>query len=290
MPKPHRRAAQPERSAVDRNFRLSYTNNSNLVRSMKKLIALAALAFAFTTSFAAPAAKVVKAPPAFEGLIEAGASIVKSFPVGDGLTGWVVRHPGGDHMVTYTTAGGQYMIAGAVFDKAGSNLTQNHVSLHVPVPDFTELMPELRKAPAIVTGPAKNHKGTVFVFLDPNCTYCAQAYKAFKPHTEAGLQVRYLPVAILGPTSSTKLEAILSAADPAAALDAAETGFPNGVTPAAKVSEKTAAALESNLELMRKLNLRGTPGIVYLKDGKALTVGGMPQPSELARIVANAQK
>jgi len=256
---------------------------------MKKLIISAALLTALSVS--AAAAKGPKTPAAFEGLLEAGATIVKSFPVGDGLTGWVVRHPGGEHLVAYTTAGGQYMIAGALFDKSGDNLTQVHVSRHVPLPDYSAHVPALRTAPGtIVVGPQKDQKGTLYVFFDPNCTYCAQAYRALKPYTETGLQVRYIPVAILGPTSYTKLETILSAADPAAALDKAEMGYPNGVTPAAKVSDKTNATLQSNLELMRKFNLKGTPGIVYLKDGKAHTVGGMPQPQELARIVGAADK
>jgi thiol:disulfide interchange protein DsbG len=255
---------------------------------MKIVFTLVALTCAITASFAAP--QGTQLPAAFDGLVKAGATVVKSFPVGDGLTGWVVRHPGGDHMVTYTTSGGQYMIAGAVFDKTGSNLTQEHVAAQVPQKDFSELVPDLRRAPAIVVGPASEQKGTLYVFTDPNCTYCAQAYRALKPHAEAGLQIRYLPVAILGPTSSTKNETILSSADPVAALDEAGMRFPNGVTAAAKVSEKTAAALKSNLDLMQKFELRGTPGIVYLNKGKPVVTGGLPQPHELRRIVTAAQQ
>lgn len=252
---------------------------------MKKLFAITALALACATlpSYAQ------KPPAVFQGLIEAGATIVKSFPVGDGLTGWVIRHPSGDHMITYTTAGGQYMIAGAVFDKDGDNLTQEHVAKQVPVKDYGEHMPALRKATAIVTGSKSPAAPTLHIFLDINCKYCQQTYRMLANAESQGVQVRWLPVAILGPTSATKMETVLGAPDPAAALHKAEMGS-GGVEAAAKASDRTAAILEENLDLMRKFDLKGTPGIVYVHAGKALTVGGAPSPQEMEKILQRAKQ
>lgn len=254
---------------------------------MKKLFAITALALACTTL---PSLAQTNPPGAFKGLLEVGTTIVKSFPVGDGLTGWVVRHPNGEHIVTYTTPGGEYLIAGAVFDKDGNNLTQQHVATHVPAKDYATYMPALRKATAIVTGRKADPAPTLYVFIDVNCKYCQQTYKQLANAASEGVQVRWLPVAILGPTSSTKMETILAAPDPAAALDKAEMNFPEGVQPAAKVSERTAAILEENLALMRNFDLRGTPGIVYLHAGKPVTVGGAPSQAELARILQRAKQ
>lgn len=254
---------------------------------MKKLFAISALALACATL---PSIAQQKPPAVFQGLTDAGATIVKSFPVGDGLTGWVIRHPSGEHMVTYTTANGQYMIAGAVFDKDGDNITQEHVATQVPVKDYGAHMPALKKATAIVTGRKAEGAPTLYVFIDVNCRYCHQTYRQLSNAASEGVQVRWLPVAILGPTSATKMETVLSAPDPAAALDKAEKNFPEGVEPAAKVSERTAAVLEENLALMRKFDLRGTPGIVYVHAGKAVTVGGAPSQEELAKILQRVKQ
>lgn len=256
-------------------------------RRMKKLFTITALALACATL---PAFAQVQPPVAFKGLLEVGTTLVKSFPVGDGLTGWVVRHPSGEHMVAYTTPGGEYLLAGAVFDKDGNNLTQQHVAAHVPKKDYATYMPALRKATAIVTGRKTDTAPTLYVFIDVNCKYCQQTYKQLANAGSEGVQVRWLPVAILGPTSSTKMETILSVPDPAAALDKAETNFPEGVEPAAKVSGRTAAILEENLELMRNFDLRGTPGIVYVHGGKPVTVGGAPSQEEMARILQRVKQ
>lgn len=95
---------------------------------MKKLFA----ATTIVLGFAAFPALAESYPPVFKSLTDAGVKVVKSFPVGDGLTGWVIQHPSGESMITYTTASGQYLIAGAVFDKSGKNITQDHAAKHAP--------------------------------------------------------------------------------------------------------------------------------------------------------------
>ncbi|WP_372607143.1 hypothetical protein [Acidithiobacillus thiooxidans] len=64
-----------------------------------------------------------------------------------------------------------------------------------------------------------NGKTVVYDFFDPNCVYCAEAFKREPPAIQAGqLTVRYVPLAILAASSLGKAAAILESHAPAHAL------------------------------------------------------------------------
>lgn len=93
----------------------------------------------------------------------------------------------------------------------------------------------------------------VFVFVDPNCPYCRALFRDLQPWVgRDGLAVRWVPVAVLAPSSLGKAAAIVQAADPFAALRATELhGLDSAVAapPALAVGEirpATRAALAAN--------------------------------------------
>jgi thiol:disulfide interchange protein DsbG len=251
---------------------------------MKKLLLGAALASLMATSaFAADdVPKVLDAP------VKAGMKIINKFPAGGGLQGWVLSQ-GGQNSVVYTTADGKFLMAGALIDEAGTNLTAQYAEKYIPKPEYDKLLPQLEKSAYIVSG-AKGSaaKSTVYAFIDLNCGYCAMAYKALVPYEAAGLQVRWVPVAFLNATSNTKAAALFESSNPEAALRAHELAFGKegaGIKPAASVSADIAKKLEANGKLMRDFGFNGTPGIVFKdKNGKVMTRNGMPRMSDLPTI------
>jgi thiol:disulfide interchange protein DsbG len=134
----------------------------------------------------------------------------------------------------------------------------------------------------------------VYVFLDANCIYCAKFWADARPWVDSGkVQLRYLMVAVIAPTSAGKAATLLADPDPARRLIAFERSHAFGVArmlqggPHASmedaslmptpVSAEVARFLETNEGFMTALDLRGTPGLVFRGlDGRLVAIGGIP--------------
>ena len=134
----------------------------------------------------------------------------------------------------------------------------------------------------------------VYVFLDANCIYCAKFWADARPWVDSGkVQLRYLMVAVIAPTSAGKAATLLADPDPAGRLTAFERSHAFGVArmmqggPHASmedanllptpVSSDVAQFLQANEGFMTALKLRGTPGLVFRgPDGRAVAIGGIP--------------
>ena len=134
----------------------------------------------------------------------------------------------------------------------------------------------------------------VYVFLDANCIYCAKFWADARPWVDSGkVQLRYLMVAVIAPTSAGKAATLLADPDPARRLVAYERAHAFGVArmlqggPHASMedanlaptplSREMASFLETNEGFMNALKLRGTPGIVFRGlDGQLVAIGGIP--------------
>jgi len=224
-------------------------------------------------------------PKIIQSIIDKGVKVEKSFPAASNMKGWVVSQ-NGKYMIVYTTPDDKTLLSGMLIDENGENLTAVHSDKHIPRPDYGALYKDLGKASFAVEGKSKNPKSTLYVFFDPNCPYCQMAWKALQPYEKVGLQVRWLPVAYLRPSSQTKAAAILEASDKGAAFRDTMQNLGHGKeTPAAgaaSIKPKTAAKIQKNSELMRKFGMTGTPGIIWKdKDGKVTAKAGMPRLSEI---------
>lgn len=227
-------------------------------------------------------------PKVIEQAVGAGMSVVKSFPAASGLTGWVLSQ-GGRHSVVYTTADKKTLLAGVLIGEDGANLSTTYEEQYLPQPDFSAAYQKLGKAAFVTEGTLSAAKNTIYVFVDPNCPFCNYAWRALQPYEAAGLQVRWIPVATLGPTSMPKALEVMAAADRTAAFRKMEANHGKPWTPAGKVSEAShpalAAAITKNGELMEAFGIQGTPGIVWRdKQGKVQVKAGMPRLAELPAI------
>ncbi|MBU6261198.1 MAG: thioredoxin fold domain-containing protein [Burkholderiales bacterium] len=99
----------------------------------------------------------------------------------------------------------------------------------------------------------------VDVFFDPNCPYCHHLYEDLQPWVgKQGLQLRWIPVAVLAPSSEGKAAAMLQAADTRKALARNEddydenprAGSGGGIVPAPKVAAATRDELARNLKVL----------------------------------------
>lgn len=255
---------------------------------------LAALAFslaAHATSTASPAGSVPAAdslPAALKAAAGKGVRVVKSFPVSPVLTGWVIE-TGGKSAVAYTTGDGAHLMLGNLYDSKASNLTLKHAEDEIPKPDLKAAWSKLGGLAYISEG-STSAKKIVYVFTDLRCGYCQKLWAKTRGAALKDVQLRWIPVAILGPDSAAAAEAALTDATPAQALHRAYDRF-GETAPAAPASlERTSAArkqLAANLALMSEMGLQGTPALVY-KDaaGAVRAVPGLPSDGALTQILS----
>jgi len=248
---------------------------------MKKILAIAAL-LASSVTFAS------EIPPAMMTIIKSGIEVVNKFEAPAGLTGWAVKNGGEDNII-YTTEDGQHILVGAMLDVNGQNLTGAHKEKYFPAPDFNEFWSKLENESAYVKEGSSDAeaKSVVYVFMEPNCTYCNLVWKAMKPYTEEGLQVRHVVVSFLRQDSAAKAAAILEADDPVAKITELGENFKSGGIEGKKnPSAKTLSAIQKNNSLMRAMGVKGTPALVYQStDGETLLSKGMPRLRDLSDII-----
>ena len=249
------------------------------------LIALAAVGVLSAHAQSTPASSTGELPRAIQLAVAGGMKVEKKFEAAGGMTGWILSQGIGNNTVAFTPASGDVVLVGRMIDAKGQDLTRQYLEQHAPKPDYSGMWEELEKASYTVAGTVKNPKSVIYVFKDPNCSFCHLAYKALQPYEDAGLQVRWVPVAFLAPDSMDKAAAMLNAKDGNAIVDelAADFGKRKKTYPKASAADK--AKIEANNELMRKWGFNGTPATIWKnKDGKVEAKPGMFRLSELPAI------
>jgi thiol:disulfide interchange protein DsbG len=205
--------------------------------------------------------------------------VTKSFSTPFGLTGYVA-HPKGSQqgMVMYTDTSGKYLMVGNVVDAQGVNYTQKYTEQYVTNPTAAVAYKQLETAHWFTDG-NDNAPHKMYVLIDPNCIYCHLLFKELRPLIDAGkLQVRWVPVGFLKPTSLGKAAALLHAGsdtDSVTLLKQDEANFDQqqeegGIAPL----QQGQGGMSVNLAFSRiqsnnaffKRYLQGTPAIFYKDD------------------------
>jgi thiol:disulfide interchange protein DsbG len=227
-------------------------------------------------------------PKPLQQAVDAGVKVVKSFPAASGLTGWVLSQ-GGRYTIVYSTPDRKTLFAGALIGEDGASLSSQYEERYVPKPDLVSLFGQLEKSFHVVEGAAKPAGNVLYVFVDPNCPFCHFTWMALQAYEKAGLQVRWIPVATLGPTSMPKAIEVMAAADRTAAFRKMEENhgkpWSESAASSAAAHQDIAAKIRANNELMESFGIAGTPGVIWKdRQGKVQIKGGMPRLSELPAI------
>lgn len=230
-------------------------------------------------------------PPFLQTLITAGkVKLLSSFDTGKpGLTGYVVQQ-GGKAQVVFGEAG--YLFVGQLFSPQGQDLVARYSDQYLPKPDVTATVKQLEDAGhLVVQGPASAPR--LYVFADPNCIFCHRFYTMAEPLVKADkLQLRWVMVGFLKPTSMGKSAAILSAADPLRALQVNETKFnvgaeEGGIAPAPQAAPALQALIKAHFSAMQAVGGSGTPTLLYRTSaGKWAARVGVPPTAWLSAYAA----
>lgn len=251
------------------------------------LAVLTAVALA-ACSQAADQPQAATVPAAVKALGAHGIKVQSSMDAPAGYKGYVATYQG-HLMPVYLLPDGKHVMVGTLFDTRGNDLTQQAMAGAKPKLARSSWK-RLAKATWIAEGPADARR-IVYVFTDTECPFCHRLWKAIQPDIKQGkVQVRYVLVAVIKPESLPRAAAILDASDPKAAFRRHESNYGHSpIQPEKTVPAATRKKLAYNTRLMSRMDIQGTPGIVYKDaDGHIRLLQGMPPSSRLHTIFGGA--
>jgi thiol:disulfide interchange protein DsbC len=181
----------------------------------------------------------------------------------------------------YASPASKSIIAGTVFSVSQSgdlvNLTQKALFAK-----NQKLLMDIPEADYIAFKPEGKPKAVVYAMIDTDCGYCTKLHEESEQHKAAGIEVRYLPFVRGGAEGAaySTMSSTWCGKDREAKLHLALTG-----NPVEGESCSGEEILNRNLELGEKVQLRGTPHLIF-EDGS--TVSGYMPTAELAKTAIEA--
>ncbi|ROU00506.1 thiol:disulfide interchange protein DsbG [Marinobacter sp. R17] len=200
-----------------------------------------------------------------------------------GVTGYVVKRDSAKPVIIYGL--GDFVLSGSLIDGDGNDLTRQYAQTQLPGPDYKGVAGKLEDDPHLVTEGA-SWQPEIYVFADPNCVFCHRFWKQTRAWVENGkVQMHWVMVGFLKPSSTGYAAAIINADKPAQALEAFESHFgdPNGpVQPQDSISATLQAALDQHGQWMSALGFSGTPGLLFKdRNGQWQGITGVPDQNQL---------
>lgn len=225
-------------------------------------------------------------PAVLEGIRKHGFEVIGEFDAPGGLRGFAGVVGGQQPAAAYVTPDGKHVLVGSLFDAQGNDVASEALEKKVAGPMSGQIWSRLEGSAWVADGKADAPR-VVYTFSDANCPYCHRFWEAARPWVDAGkVQLRHIMVGVIREDSPGKAAAILSAADPGAALLANEKAFGGeGIKPVA-ISAEVGRKLEDNQRLMVEMGFQGTPGILFKDaEGHVQRRSGMPQGDDLERVL-----
>jgi thiol:disulfide interchange protein DsbG len=150
-------------------------------------------------------------------------------------------------------------------------------------PEHAEIWQDLQNSACIQDGQEQAPR-VLYTFTDPNCPYCRDFWKKARPWVEAGdVQLRHVMIGVLEPDSPAKASVLLGADDPAAALQAHESG----ASPAAPSAQPRhiEEQVYSNNQLFESLGFFATPTTVFRVEDELDRIQGMPDEAAFIELM-----
>jgi len=235
-------------------------------------------------------------------LIQRYGTVLDRRPIGaGGLTAWTVEK-NGRRVVLYTTADGQAVISGVVWETlSGRNLSDQFVggvpnvkgplgASNAPalqeramaqvgqgaalVGKFSGAIPESIKTVDSLAGIKEGKAGqadTLYVIFDPRCPYCRKAYTFTREYVKRGFSIKWIPAVVLGnDQQGNALSATILQAKPDQQLEALRRVLGNKEEIATAPNKETLEALGRNAAFFfaafqnNKVDQAGVPAAFFL--------------------------
>jgi len=229
-------------------------------------------------------------------ILTPGEQVMGKISAPGNLTAWIIHHEADPRAmaVVYTSEDHRIMIHGRLFEEHADSLiehTEQYLARLAPVINLDAQWERITGSHWLADG-TDDARATriVYGFFDANCVYCHFARLAMEPYMKQGLQVRWIPVAVIGESSGRKAAALFAAQDVGAAMAAGHAKWDEGGFEQARdVSQEIQGKLDQNAALMRALGVQGTPAFFYQDaQGRVQSVLGMPSLAMVATLAGMA--
>ena len=239
-------------------------------------------------------------------------TVIKPVPGPKGFQGWLVKEKSDDtEFVVFSTVDGKYVVAGALIDSTGKNLTVGALEKYaraspaaggagsalaqVNLADFKTTLN--KQATSFYTGADATAKPlvTVNLFIDARCGWCHRQIQELQPYldtVQADVRFNWIPVAMIAPDSLEAGAAMLAlAATPA---DALNSMLPGAKAAPAVTSDANREAVKANTALFQSLAQIvkggvGTPTALIEVNGELQVAPGMMPIANLQAIIDKAR-
>lgn len=151
-----------------------------------------------------------------------------------------------------------------------------------------EMLARIDQATWIAEGKSEH---VVYIFFDPNCPYCHRVYVDTRDWIKNNsVQLRWIPVGVLTPTSHGKALTLLDAKDPVKLFHESEDKFSGAdggaLDESLGGSEKAEKALKVNAEILRLTGFDAVPSLLFrANNDQAILVRGAPPAENLKAIL-----
>ena len=212
-----------------------------------------------------------------------GFQFVKQIPAPAGLTGWV-GHEDQYSNTIFISNDGKYYIKGELFDAQGNNLSNSQIETHMKKAILDDVWKTLEDSTWIQDGKTDAPR-IVYVFSDPNCTYCHKFWQSARPWVEAGkVQLRHIQVGVIREESCAQVATLLMSKNPAAVFnDINVNRGKKRLKPAENIPLEIAEKIDFHQSLMGKYGFFSTPSIAW-RDSKGNFQSAQGMPSDLKEI------
>lgn len=196
-----------------------------------------------------------------------------------GMIGVGLTTKTGKKRVFYATPDGEYLIAGALVETStGKNISMDEIAKHAPKADFGDLVDTIKESKYLITGNPQS-EDEIYVFIDPNCGYCHKAYAMIEkdPKVTKNHKIHWIPVGVLGPSSTNKAQALLGtpAEEQYRSMDAMMTKMPYQAQ--MEEMENGASALKGNMQIFSGNGFNGVPVVIKKQGDDIDIVEGLPK-------------
>lgn len=238
--------------------------------------------------------KVLESTPNVKGKL----IIQKHFLVNKSILGFVLADKATPEQplgILYTDRSGTYLINPATTINADKQTLYAYGFAHYIESSAAKAALKNIQATHYVTQGKDNAPHKIWIVVDPNCIFCHKTFEAMQPLVQAGdVQIRWVILGFLKPSSADKAKAILGAQDPLKALEENEAKFDSkqeegGIQPLKTISSKVTALFEDNMKFAQQLTTLATPTFIFKSNDIARMKQGYPgSESKLKALVQTA--
>lgn len=219
-------------------------------------------------------------PGPIQSLEAQGVEIVESFEGPGELQGYIGRYQQ-RAMEIYLTEDGRHAIVGTMIDAEGQPVAADKLRAATASNiDWSSL----EDTHWIAEGDP-NGEQIVYAFMDPNCPYCGMFWEASRDYVDTpGVQLRFIMVGMLRPSSEALAAGILAAADPIEALAQHELNREKGeAKQPRRVADRFVKQVRENTNYMRNQDINATPTVIFKdSNGRVQLLQGLPSNELMA--------